>query len=130
MSAREWLYIAYDAAGPTLYEAMRANRGYDGIKAPKTLYTRYISEDIPMSLVPIASIGDAVGVPTPTIKAVIHLGSLLHKCDYWAEGRTAERLGLAGLTLKQIRWLILEGELGESAAPTSGPNPPTAEDGA
>lgn len=111
MSAREWLYVAYDAAGPTLYEAMRANRGYDGIKAPKTLYTRYISEDIPMSLVPIASIGDMVGVPTPTTKAIIHLGSLLHQCDYWALGRTAERLGLTGLTLKQIRRLILEGEL-------------------
>ena len=111
MTAREWLYVAYDAAGPTLYEAMRANRGYDGIKAPKTLYARYISEDIPMSLVPISSIGDMVGVPTPTIKAIIHLGSLLHECDYWAEGRTAERLGLTGLTLKQIRRLILEGEL-------------------
>jgi len=113
MSAREWLYVAYDAAGPTLYEAIRANRGYDGIRAPKTLYTRYITEDIPMSLVPIASIGDMVGVPTPTIKAAIHLGSLLHKCDYWAEGRTVERLGLAGLSLKQIRRLILEGELEE-----------------
>ena len=115
MSAREWLYVAYDAAGPTLYEAMRANRGYDGIKAPKTLYTRYISEDIPMSLVPISSIGDMVGVPTPTIKAIVHMGSLLHKCDYWAEGRTAERLGLAGLSLKQIRRLILEGELDGTA---------------
>ncbi|MBP6964744.1 MAG: NAD/NADP octopine/nopaline dehydrogenase family protein [Armatimonadetes bacterium] len=116
MSAREWLYVAYDAAGPTLYEAMRANRGYDGIKAPKTLYTRYISEDIPMSLVPIASIGDMVGVPTPTTKAIIHLGSLLHQCDYWAQGRTAERLGLSGLTLKQVRRLVLEGELTEGPA--------------
>jgi opine dehydrogenase len=120
MSAREWLYVAYDAAGPTLYEAMRANRGYDGIKAPKTLYTRYISEDIPMSLVPISSIGDMVGVPTPTTKAIIHLGSLLHQCDYWAQGRTAERLGLTGLTLKQIRRLILEGELGEEPAARTG----------
>lgn len=116
MSAREWLYVAYDAAGPTLYEAMRANRGYDGIRAPKTLYNRYISEDVPMSLVPIASIGDMIDVPTPTIKAVIHLASLLHKCDYWAEGRTADRLGLAGLSLKQIRRLVLEGELVEEPA--------------
>lgn len=115
MTAREWLYMAYDAAGPTLYEAMRANRGYDGIKAPKTLYNRYISEDIPMSLVPIASIGDMVGVATTTIKAIIHLGSILHKQDYWSEGRSAERLGLTGLTLKQVRRLILEGELGETS---------------
>ncbi len=116
MSAREWLYIAYDAAGRTLYEAMRANRGYDGIKAPKTLYNRYISEDIPMSLVPLASLGDMVGVPTPTTRAIIHLGSILHQCDYWAQGRTVERLGLAGLNLKQIRRLVLEGEVSEEPA--------------
>ena len=119
MSAREWLYIAYDAAGRTLYEAMRANRGYDGIKAPKTVYTRYISEDIPMSLVPIASLGQLVGVPTPTIDSIILLGSILHGIDYWAEGRTAESLGLAGKSLKEIRQFILDGETdkkGESNA--------------
>lgn len=110
MSAREWLYIAYDAAGRTLHEAMRANRGYDGIKAPKTVYSRYISEDIPMSLVPIASLGRLVGVDTPTIDSVILLGSVLHETDYWSQGRTAESLGLAGKTLKEIRRFILEGE--------------------
>ncbi len=107
MSAREWLYIAYDAA-----EAMRANRGYDGIKAPKTIFHRYISEDIPMSLIPIASLGRLVNVQTPTIDSIILLGSILHGENFWATGRTAERLGLAGLTLKQIRRFILEGEEG------------------
>jgi opine dehydrogenase len=110
MSAREWLYVAYDAAGRTLHEAMRANRGYDGIKAPKTVYHRYISEDIPMSLVPIASLGRMVDVATPTIDSIILLGSTLHGVDYWAEGRTAETLGLAGKTLKEIRQFILDGE--------------------
>ncbi len=114
MSAREWLYIAYDAAGRTLHEAMRANRGYDGIKAPKTVYHRYISEDVPMSLVPISSLGQLVGVPTPTIDSIILLGSMLHEVDYRAEGRTADSLGLAGMTLKQIRRFILDGENGES----------------
>lgn len=109
MTAREWLYIAYDAAGRTLHEAMRANRGYDGIKAPKTVYHRYISEDIPMSLVPIASLGKLVKVPTPTIDSIILLGSILHDVDYWATGRTAEQLGLAGKSLKQIRQFILDG---------------------
>ena len=112
MSAREWLYIAYDAAGRTLHEAMKANRGYDGIKAPKTVFHRYISEDIPMSLVPIASLGRLVNMPTPTIDSIIMLGSILHGEDFWAIGRTAERLGLAGLNLKQIRRFILEGEEG------------------
>lgn len=111
MSAREWLYMAYDAAGRTLYEAMRANRGYDGIKAPRTLWTRYITEDVPCSLVPIASIGDMVGAECATIKAIIHLACVLHETDYWEQGRTAEKLGLAGKTLKEIRRIILESEI-------------------
>ena len=114
MSAREWLYIAYDAAGRTLYEAMRANRGYDGIKAPKTVYHRYISEDVPMSLVPISSLGQLVGVPTPTMDAIILLASTLHEVDYRSTGRTTESLGLAGMSLKQIRRFILDGENGDS----------------
>jgi opine dehydrogenase len=111
MSAREWLYLAYDAAGKTLYDAIRANPGYYGITAPTRLDHRYLFEDTPMSLVPIASMGDMLGVPCPTIKATIHFVNLLHGCDYWETGRTVERMGLAGLSLQQIRQFILEGEL-------------------
>ena len=109
MTAREWLYFAYDAAGRTLIEAMRNNHGYEGIKAPKTIYTRYLSEDIPMSLVPISSLGRMGGVPTPAIDAVILLGSILHGTDYRAEGRTVERMGIAGMDLRRIRRFVLEG---------------------
>jgi opine dehydrogenase len=111
MSAREWLYLAYDAAGKTLYDAIRANPGYYGITAPTRLDHRYLFEDTPMSLVPIASMGDMLGVPCPTIKATIHFVNLLHGCDYWETGRTVERMGLAGLSLQQIRQFILEGGL-------------------
>lgn len=110
MSAREWLYIAYDAAGRTLHEAMRANKGYDGIKAPKTLFTRYISEDIPMSLVPIASLGKLIGVSTPTIDSIILLGSILHGVDYRTEGRTAASLGLEGMSLRDIQRFVMDAE--------------------
>ncbi|MGI6733250.1 MAG: NAD/NADP octopine/nopaline dehydrogenase family protein [Anaerovoracaceae bacterium] len=110
MTAREWLYIAYDAAGRTLLEAMLNNRGYDGIMAPKTILHRYITEDVPMSLVPIASLGRFCNVPTPTIDAIILLGSILHQKDYWACGRTLERMGLTGMTLKELRSFIIEGK--------------------
>jgi len=89
---------------------MRSNRGYDGIKAPKTVFTRYITEDIPMSLVPIASLGRLSNVPTPTIDAIILMGSVIHNTDYWAEGRTIEKMGLTGMTLKEIRRFIIEGQ--------------------
>ncbi|MGI6343464.1 MAG: NAD/NADP octopine/nopaline dehydrogenase family protein [Bacillota bacterium] len=110
-SARNWLYVAYNAVGRNLYEAMQNNVGYNGIKAPTTLYHRYITEDVPMSLVPIASLGDLLGVPTPTFRTMIHLASILHDQDYWLIGRTAEQMGLAGLDVAAIRRYALEGVL-------------------
>jgi opine dehydrogenase len=106
-TAREWLYLAYDAAGKTLHDAMKANAGYSGIKAPGTIEHRYISEDVPASLVPIASIGQMLGVSTPNTQAIIRLASVMHGVDYWAEGRTVERLGIAGMSVKDIRQLVV-----------------------
>lgn len=108
-TAREWLYLAYDVAGKTLCEAVQSNLGYKGIKAPNNLEHRYITEDVPYSLVPIASLGELLGVSTPTIKSVIQLASVLHQRDYWSEGRTVEKLGLEGLSVKQIRLLAVMG---------------------
>jgi len=124
-TAREWLYLAYDAAGKTLLDAMRANRGYRGIQAPPTIQHRYISEDVPTSLVPIASLGEMLGVPTPTIRGLIHFASLMDGVDYWAEGRTVDRLGLAGLSVKEIRLLVV-GAKAAPASPPAGAPPPGA----
>jgi opine dehydrogenase len=107
MTAREWLYLAYNASGNSLYEAMRANLGYRGIMAPTHLNMRYITEDVPCSLVPIASIGDMFRVPTPTIKSIVFLASAIHACDYFKEGRTVERLGIANMSLKELRRLAI-----------------------
>lgn len=109
MTAKEWLYVAYDAHGKTLYDAIKNNAGYKGILAPATVDHRYLWEDVPMSLVPLASLGDLLGVETPVVKHIIHLASLMNGCDYWAEGRTVEKMGLAKLSHKQIRHIALEG---------------------
>mgnify|MGYP001188783897 FL=1 len=110
MSAREWLYVAYDAPGKTLFEAMRNNPGYKGINAPSMVDHRYLWEDVSMSLVPIASLGRHLNVATPTIENIIHLASLMNQVDYWSEGRTIEKMGLEGLTVAEIRRLALEGD--------------------
>lgn len=123
MTAREWLYVAYGAVGKTLFEAIRANQGYYGIRAPNHVDHRYIWEDVPMSLVPIASLGEMFGVACPTMRGIIHMASLLHERDYWREGRTVDRMGLAGMSLSRIRMLVLEGgreEPGASGEPAQG----------
>lgn len=111
LSAKAWLYTAYSAAGKDLYEAIHDNPGYLGINAPDRLHHRYVDEDVPMSLVPLASLGEMLKVETPTIRAVIHLASIMRGIDFWKIGRTVEKLGIKGMSIKGIRLLAVTGEI-------------------
>jgi len=110
-TALEWLETAYAAAGKDLYEAIHANPGYEGVMAPRTLAHRYIFEDVPMSLVPIAEVGSRFGVSTPAIDSIIHLASILHRTSYRRRGRTLEKLGLEGLSVDEITRYVEEGRM-------------------
>lgn len=106
-SAREWLYQVYNSYGNSLYEAVQRTSGYKGIKAPPQIDHRYIWEDVPYSLVPISSIGKMLKVKTATIDAIIHISNILLKKDFWYEGRTVEKLGLSGLSVKEIMQITM-----------------------
>ncbi len=108
-TARHWLYLAYEAAGADLYQAVQANLGYKGIMAPVTLMHRYVLEDVPMSLVPMVSLGELLGVHTPLMAAVVEVCSAMMGTDFWEEGRTVDDLGIAGMTVRDIRRLVIEG---------------------
>lgn len=111
VSAREWLYLTYDSPGENLCSAIKATTGYVGIKAPATINHRYIWEDVPMSLVPMSSIGEMLGIPTPTIDMVIKLAELMNGTDYRAIGRTVGTLGIKGMNVEQIHRLVTEGDV-------------------
>lgn len=108
-TAREWLYLAYASAGGTLHDAIHATPGYKGVRAPSTLAHRYILEDVPMSLVPMVSVGKLLGVNTPTLTALTHMASLIQSRDFLTEGRTIQKLGLAGMSVEDIRMLAVRG---------------------
>ncbi|MCU0522549.1 MAG: NAD/NADP octopine/nopaline dehydrogenase family protein [Anaerolineae bacterium] len=109
-TAEEWLSRAYNAEGGSLHEAMHANQGYAGIKAPPQLRHRYIFEDVPCSLVPIAEFGHQYGVETVTMHAMVRLASIVHGKDYWREGRTMERLGIKGMSVQELHRYVDTGE--------------------
>ncbi len=106
----EWLELAYNATGENLYEAMHNQTGYYGIKAPPTLNHRYIFEEVPMSLVPIASFGERYGVSVNGIRSIISLGCFLHNTDFWRKGRTVERLGIKELSIGELTHFVETGE--------------------
>ena len=97
-------YIAmYRCAEPgtPLYQICKNNPGYEGIMTSNTLATRYLLEDIPYSLEPIRALARIVGVETPCIDAIITLGRTILD-DKMDEGRTAQALGIAGMTKEQL----------------------------
>jgi len=102
VTAMEWLKMAYNADGENLYEAIHNQPGYRGIKAPATFSHRYLTEDIPMSLVPIASLGNHYGVSVRGMESIIRLACIAHQTDYWRRGRTLERLGIKHLSVSEL----------------------------
>lgn len=102
ISAKDWLYEAYGAKGKNLYEALQNNDKYRTIDAPTSLMHRYIFEDIPTGLVPMASFGSAFGVDMPNINMLIKLASVLTGANFWETGRTIEKLGFKGMSIRQI----------------------------
>lgn len=104
ISAVKWLQQAYGVPDCTnLYDAIQQNPAYRGIKAPDTINIRYITEDVPTGLVPLANLARKVGVATPVITMVINLACQMFKRDFWTEGRTLVKLGLEKASTEELR---------------------------
>jgi opine dehydrogenase len=108
-TALEWLRLAYNVQGESLFEAIQNQTGYYGIKAPATLNHRYIFEDVPMSLVPISSLATRYGVSVRGIESIIRMACFVHRTDYFRRGRTLRSLGLEGLSVSELTGYVNEG---------------------
>lgn len=108
-TAMDWLEMAYTTSGEDLYEAIHNQPGYYGIKAPTTLNHRYIFEDVPMSLVPIASMAQRYGVSVRGMESIIRLACIIHRTDYWRRGRTLDKLGINRLSVTELTTFVNEG---------------------
>ena len=99
-----------------LNTSMDAAFGKDGIyagikmKGPEHLKDRYVTEDVPYGMVLLSTLGDLLGVPTPTHDAVIQLASVINRTDYWKTGRGMKQLGLSTLDKKGLKKFLLEGK--------------------
>jgi opine dehydrogenase len=110
ISAQEWLKLAYNADGDSLFESIQNQDGYRGIRAPTTLRHRYLTEDIPNSLIPMASLGEMFGFRVRAMRSLIRLAIIAHGVDYWLHGRTVRRLGLEGISTDQLIELVTNPE--------------------
>lgn len=74
------------------------------------IWNRYIYEDTPYGTVMLSSLGRQLGVPMPVSDGINTLLSVIEQTDFYAQGRTAETLGLSGMTADRIRQYLYDGE--------------------
>ncbi len=94
-----------------LNTSMDAAFGKDGIymKGPEHLKDRYVTEDIPYGMVLISTLGDLLGISTPTHDAVVQLASIINRTDYWKIGRGVKDLGLSKFDKQSLKKYLHEG---------------------
>ena len=99
-----------------LNTSMDAAFGKDGIyagikmKGPEHLKDRYVTEDVPYGMVFLSTLGDLLGVPTPTHDAVIQLASVINRTNYRKTGRGIKQLGLSQFDKKGLKKFLVEGK--------------------
>jgi len=79
------------------------------ISGPSSVKGRYITEDVPYGLVPVALLARKFGIATPTIDAVIHLASVINQTDYMKKGRTLGEMGIAQLGTRELMKMLKGG---------------------
>jgi len=109
-----WFELTYGVREKTLSETCQkltfnSDGPYQATGTPKSFEHKYVSEDVPAGLMPMSAIGKAVGVPTPSIDAVITLAQIMAGTDFSANARTLARLGLAGMGAAQIERVMQDG---------------------
>ncbi len=113
-SLEDWFDRTYGVRGADLPETCQllttnSDGPYQATGTPKSFEHKYITEDLPVGLMPMSELGVAAGVPTPAIDALIVLVRAMTGRDFAVEARTLERMGLAGMSAAEIRHVAEHG---------------------
>lgn len=107
--AESFQYRTYEDLSADPMEALRHYAEFGSPKGPGDAQTRYITEDVPMGLCFMSSIGKKAKIPTPVCDALIAIASSMHQKDYYAEGRTLDRLGIGHYSVGELKSILKQG---------------------
>ena len=104
---------AFHAAGfgpqGDLWAAINGSRMLTQLRAPGSLQTRWLSEDVPFGLRTWVELGRAFGVLMPVAEALVTLADRVMGSDSWSGGRSLADLGIAGLDRPQLERYLRAG---------------------
>ena len=103
--------MGYTSDKSSVYAAIRSSKdSFLPLEGPNNLDGRYLTEDTPFSLVAMSEIAKIKGVATPMMDAIVNIANALKSENYWASGRTLEKMGLDGMSFEQIKHYLETGE--------------------
>jgi opine dehydrogenase len=100
-TAYEWVQEAYGYDGENIAEAFRRSP-HAARYIPRERIAEVVSEDIEYFYVPLTELGRTLSIKTPVTNSIIEVMGVMLNLNYWMSGITLERLGLQGMTAKQI----------------------------
>lgn len=99
----EWLNRNYQVKKKTIFDSIQAIAPYQLIDAPTSLNHRYIYEDIPTGLVPMESVGKALGIEVKYTSLIVDLANAVLGMDFRKKGRNLMELGLGEMSSEQLK---------------------------
>jgi len=104
---------AFHAAGfgpkGDLWATINGSQMLTQLRAPGSVETRWLTEDVPYGLAAWAALGEQFGVPTPILNALVDLASAAAGIDFRRLTRTPQALGIAGLDKQELLSLLARG---------------------
>jgi opine dehydrogenase len=104
---------AFHAAGfgpqGDLWATINGSRMLTQLRAPGSLETRWLTEDVPYGLAAWSKLAEQLGVPTPVLRGVVDLASAAVGIDFWQSARTPRDLGIAGLSRDELLGFLKTG---------------------
>ena len=93
---------AFDPKG-SIWETINGSHMLTRLKAPGSLESGWLTEDIPYGIATWSKLGSQYDVPTPVMDSLVGLGSIVMGFDGWPLGRGPAELGISGMTKKTLR---------------------------
>lgn len=92
-----------------LWATINGSRMLTQLRAPVTLNSRWLTEDVPYGLASWACLGEQYGVACPVMRSLVELASATLGVDFASMARTPSVLGIAGMSKAELLDYVRDG---------------------
>jgi opine dehydrogenase len=100
----------WESGGKNIYEAIM---GSEEVKTYSYEFedgwVKYLDEDLYFAFPPLISLAKIAKINISLFEAILYIFSVITGIDYMNEGVTTEKMGLAGLSVREIKNILNEG---------------------